>query len=52
MTFVEKLGPWSADETREGNGEMCVSGREGASEVKEEEEKALEVATGALLPPL
>ena len=42
------------DETQEGNGEMCVSGREGASEVKEEEEeeKALEVATGALLPPL
>ena len=47
-----KLGPWSVDETQERNGEMCVGGREEVSEVKEEEEKALEVATGALLPPL
>ena len=41
-----KLGPWSVDETQERNGEMCVGGREEVSEVKEEEEKALEVATG------
>lgn len=46
-----KLGPSWADETREGNGEMCAAGRGGASGGEGEVETALWVAAVGLLPP-
>ena len=49
--FVGKLGPSSADETREGNGEMCGADRGEASGEEGEVERALGVAAGGLLPP-
>ena len=49
--FVGKLGPSWADETPEGNGEMCGAGRGEASGGEEEVETALGAAMVGLLPP-
>ena len=50
MTFVGKLGPWWADETREGNGAMCGCGRGEASGEEGAAERALGEAAAGLHP--